>query len=99
MLREGSLKEAVVRAALSAIILASRLAFLQYHGNPNQMCFLAKKVEGEELEQLGQYLESRDTVDSIRAKERIYGQNWLSTGGESTTRVRLPVHNLKGFYL
>lgn len=60
------------------------------------MCFLAKKVEGEELDQLGQYLELRDTVDSIRAKERIYGHNWLSTGGEFTTRVRLLAHTLKG---
>lgn len=64
----------------------SILTYIQYHGNPNQMCFLAKKVEGEELDQLGQYLELRDTVDSIRAKERIYGHNWLSTGGEFTTR-------------
>lgn len=60
------------------------------------MCFLAKKVEGEELDQLGQYLELRDTVDSILAKERIYGHNWLSTGGEFTTRVRFSAHTLKG---
>lgn len=64
----------------------SILTYIQYHGNPNQMCFLAQRVQGEELDQLGQYLESRDTVDSIRAKERIYGHNWLSTGGEFTTR-------------
>lgn len=60
----------------------------QYHGNPNQMCFLARKVDGEELDQLGQYLKSRDSLEFIRAKERICGHNWLSTGGEFTTRVR-----------
>ncbi|KAK8375846.1 hypothetical protein O3P69_008533 [Scylla paramamosain] len=64
----------------------SILTYIQYHGNPNQMCFLARRVDGKELDQLGQYLESRDSVEFIRAKERICGHNWLSTGGEFTTR-------------
>ncbi|KAG0714966.1 Phosphoethanolamine N-methyltransferase [Chionoecetes opilio] len=62
------------------------LTYIHYHGNPNQMCFLARRVNAEELDHQRQYLDSRDTVEAIKAQERIYGHTWLSTGGEFTTR-------------
>nr|XP_045583280.1 phosphoethanolamine N-methyltransferase-like [Procambarus clarkii]XP_045583281.1 phosphoethanolamine N-methyltransferase-like [Procambarus clarkii]XP_045583282.1 phosphoethanolamine N-methyltransferase-like [Procambarus clarkii] len=62
------------------------LAYVQYHGNPNQLCFLVRRVENKGLDPQTQYLESHFAVESIKSRERIYGYNWFSTGGEYTTR-------------
>lgn len=62
------------------------LAYIKYHANPNQLCFLTKRVENNELDNRTQYLESQYTIEHIRSMERVYGHNYCSTGGEYATR-------------
>ncbi|XP_071531397.1 uncharacterized protein [Panulirus ornatus] len=64
----------------------SILAYIHHHGNPNQLCFLTKKVDIEESDQKTQFLESRYSLKNILAQERIYGYNWFSGGGETIAR-------------
>lgn len=59
----------------------------QYHGNPNQLCFLVKRVEGEDSDRLTQFLKNQVSLEDIRKTERIFGHGWFSSGGEYTTRV------------
>ncbi|KAK4324178.1 hypothetical protein Pmani_005181 [Petrolisthes manimaculis] len=74
------------KAAYKIIRGKSILAYIHYHGNPNQLCFLVKRVEGEECNHLTQFLKRRETVLDIQQTERMFGYGWFSTGGEYSTR-------------
>lgn len=64
----------------------SILTYIHYHGNPNQLCFLARRVDGEESDQLAQFLQREYSVVNILGRERAHGYMWWSTGGETTNR-------------
>lgn len=59
------------------------ITYIQYHGNPNQLCFVAQCQSGSTkvTQQARQY-----TVEGIKQYERMYGHNYICTGGEQTTR-------------
>ncbi|XP_047492053.1 phosphomethylethanolamine N-methyltransferase-like [Penaeus chinensis] len=64
----------------------SILTYIHYHGNPNQLCFLARRVDGEESDQLAHFLQREYSVVNILGRERAHGYMWWSTGGETTNR-------------
>ncbi|ROT78693.1 hypothetical protein C7M84_002567 [Penaeus vannamei] len=57
----------------------SILTYIHYHGNPNQLCFLARRVDGEESDQLAQFLQREYSVVNILGRERAHGYMWWST--------------------
>lgn len=80
-------EEYELKQAVSNEVFPFPATGLQYHGNPNQLCFLARRVDGEESDQLAQFLQREYSVVNILGRERAHGYMWWSTGGETTNRV------------
>jgi len=63
------------------------ITYIQYHGNPNQLCFVAQSAEcPKESKVVVSHQERQYTIERIKQYERIYGHNYICTGGEQTTR-------------
>lgn len=63
---------------------------LKAKGNPNQLCFLLKKMpySAQEYESFQAFLdENQYSRKSILRYERIFGPTYISTGGQETTNV------------
>ncbi|XP_076033764.1 uncharacterized protein LOC143020833 [Oratosquilla oratoria] len=94
---EGVKVDNGTRSTFNLLRGKSILAYINYHGNPNQMCFLAEKTivhDGDQCQErpdggsgLARFLDAEQfTFRSIFRYEKIYGHTWISTGGERTTR-------------
>lgn len=65
--------------------------------NPNQICWLLEKVSRSSSTQTGfktfqQFLDNQQyTNRGILRYEKMFGAGYVSTGGPSTTKVRLKV--------
>lgn len=63
-------------------------AYVKAKGNPNQLCFLLKKMpySAQEYESFQAFLdENQYSRSSILRYERIFGPTYISTGGQETT--------------
>lgn len=77
----------------------------QMKKNPNQVCWLLEKVTRTSSTQDGfttfqQFLDNRQyTNRGILRYEKIFGAGYVSTGGPSTTKVRILAGQQPGFWL
>lgn len=61
--------------------------FSQHEGDPTKLCFLAQRSEVNSRTRHA--VDIRYSKSFILRMERLLGHTWLSTGGESTTRVNM----------
>ncbi|XP_065840486.1 uncharacterized protein [Oscarella lobularis] len=94
------LKEANNKLASFQLIWARSLqSYIRLKSNPNQLCWLYKKVTSEgvcEAMSTQQFLDKQQyTINGILRYERIFGAGYISTGGPKTTEKFVATLDLK----